>query len=84
MVPLDMFKKCCYNTGIRSRLEVWLFFIASDDMGYIRRVVEAYPEFEELYREVFDFRYHVRELVGVYSKILSEYDKNTVKLMVEL
>ena len=46
-------------------------------------MVSAYPEFETLYREVFEFRYHVKELVSVYSKILSEYDANTVKLMIE-
>ena len=46
-------------------------------------MVSAYPEFETLYREGFEFRYHVKELVSVYSKILSEYDANTVKLMIE-
>ena len=46
-------------------------------------MVSAYPEFETLYREVFEFRYHVKELVSVYSKILREYDANTVKLMIE-
>ena len=46
-------------------------------------MVSAYPEFESLYREVFEFRYHVKELVSVYSKILREYDANTVKLMIE-
>ena len=35
----------------------------------IREVIEAYPEFTELYREVFDFRYHKRRrLVSMYSR----------------
>ena len=83
IIPLDIFRKCCDNTGIRGKLDAWLYFISSDRIGDIKRVVSAYPEFETLYREVFEFRYHVKELVSVYSKILSEYDANTVKLMIE-
>ena len=83
IIPLDIFRKCCDNTGIRGKLDAWLYFISSDRIGDIKRVVSAYPEFETLYREVFEFRYHVKELVSVYSKILREYDANTVKLMIE-
>ena len=47
-------------------------------------MIEAYPEFTELYREVFDFRYHKKELVSMYSEALRILDQNTVELMVEL
>ncbi|MBS5607074.1 MAG: hypothetical protein KHX84_22360 [Enterocloster asparagiformis] len=47
-------------------------------------MIEAYPEFAELYREVFDFRYHKKELVSMYSEALRILDQNTVELMVEL
>lgn len=62
IIPLDIFRKCCENTGIRGKLDAWLYFISSDRIGDIKRVVSAYPEFETLYREVFEFRYHVKEL----------------------
>ena len=47
-------------------------------------MIEAYPDFAELYREVFDFRYHKKELVSMYSEALRILDHNTVELMVEL
>ena len=39
-------------------------------------MIEAYPEFAELYREVFDFRYHKKELVSMYSEALRILDQN--------
>ena len=47
-------------------------------------MVRAYPDFRELYREVFQFRDQRRELISMYSKALSILDANTVELMVEL
>ena len=51
--------------------------IASDQPCEIREVIEAYPEFTELYRGVFDFRYHKKELVSMYSEALRILDQNT-------
>lgn len=47
-------------------------------------MVEAYPEFEELYREIFYFRYHVEELMSMFSEALRVLDRNTVEYMIEL
>ena len=44
IIPLDIFRKCCDNTGIRGKLDAWLYFISSDRIGDIKRVVSAYPE----------------------------------------
>ena len=46
-------------------------------------MVEAYPEFEELYREIFYFRYHVEELMSMFSEALRILDRNTVEYMIE-
>ncbi|MDD3254010.1 MAG: PD-(D/E)XK nuclease family transposase [Lachnospiraceae bacterium] len=81
LIPLDIFLKNHQN--IDNRLDAWLYFIASEKLTDIRKVIEAYPEFEELYEEIFQFRYHVKELIGMYSKELSILDANTVKYMVE-
>ena len=72
------------HTGIlRNKLEAWLAFIASDRPEDILEVVRAFPEFLELYKEVFAFRYQQRELISMYSKALSILDANTVEYMVE-
>lgn len=97
LIPLDIFRKCLQNrrkeAGIsqkggtirlKNRLEAWLAFISSDKPEDILEVVRAYPDFRELYREVFQFRDQRRELISMYSKALSILDANTVELMVEL
>ena len=46
-------------------------------------VIRAYPEFRELYQEVFRFRYQKKELISMYSEALLILDANTVQYMVE-
>lgn len=70
--------------NISSKLDAWLYFIASDNPEDIRKVVEAYPEFEDIYRQVFQFRYCMEELMGMFSDALRIMDKNTVQYMIEL
>lgn len=81
LIPLDIFLQNHHN--ISSKLDAWLYFLASDSPEDIRKVVEAYPEFEELYREIFYFRYHVEELMSMFSEALRILDRNTVEYMIE-
>ncbi|MCI8576002.1 MAG: hypothetical protein HFG64_00455 [Lachnospiraceae bacterium] len=46
-------------------------------------VIRAYPEFRELYQEVFLFRSQKKELISMYSEALLILDANTVQHMVE-
>lgn len=46
-------------------------------------VIRAYPEFRELYQEVFLFRSQKKELISMYSEALLILDANTVQYMVE-
>ena len=82
LVPLDIFRKNHHN--ISSKLDAWLMFIASDQPRDIREVIETYPEFQELYREVFHFRYHKKELVSMFSEALRILDANTTQYMIEV
>ena len=81
MIPLDTFLKSQQN--ISKKIEAWLTLIAADDMERIRKVLEAYPEFGEIYCQVFQFRRKVEELMGMYSDALRILDANTVKYMIE-
>lgn len=96
MIPLDIFMESLQNRNekreesgkepkgkLENKLEAWLTFIASDRPEDIMEVIRRYPEFEELYREVFEFRYQKKELISMYSEALSILDANTVKYMVE-
>ena len=81
LVPLDIFLKLPHNEI--SRLEAWLYFIASDQISDIRKVCDAYPEFCELYKEVFEFRYQPKELVSMFSEALRILDQDTVQYMID-
>ena len=88
MIPLDIFQESLQNRRkgrkkLKTKLEAWLTFIGSDRPDDILEVVRCYPEFRELYQEVFEFRYQKRELIEMYSKALSILDANTVEYMVE-
>lgn len=81
IIPLDIFLKCPHNKI--TRLDAWLYFIASDDPADILRVIEAYPDFKLLYREVFQFRFMTKELVNMFSEGLRLLDAGTVQYMIE-
>lgn len=84
MVPLDIFKEMSHN--VLNKLEAWLYFIGSDSPKDISRVIEAFPEFKELYGELLMLRYRTEELVSMFDIIreaLRAADEGTVKYMVE-
>ena len=78
---LDIFHKTLQN--ISNKLDAWLCFLSSEKLEDIEKVIEAYPEFEELYRQVFQFRCQTKELISMFSESLAIMDANTVKYMVE-
>ena len=80
LVPLDIFLKLHNEI---SRLEAWLYFIASDQITDIKKVCETYPEFCEIYKEVFEFRYQPKELVSMFSEALRILDQDTVQYMID-
>ncbi len=66
-----------------SELEAWLYFIGSDKVEHIHKVIESYPWFAELYREINEFRYHPEEAVRMFSDALKIMDRNTVWYMID-
>lgn len=47
------------------------------------KVIESYPWFAELYREINEFRYHPEEAVRMFSDALRIMDRNTVWYMID-
>lgn len=80
-IPLDIFLEMPHNE--LTELEAWLYFLGSDNPLHIQRIIEKYPFFKELYRDIIDFRYHPEELIHMFSETLLVADRNTVKLMID-
>ena len=80
-IPLDIFRNMPHNEI--GELEAWLYFLGSDEPKDINRIIQKYPFFKELYQEIVYFRYHPKELVGMYSEALAILDRNTVEFMLD-
>jgi len=80
-IALDYFLEMPHNE--LTELEAWLYFLSSDNPLHIRRIIEKYPFFRELYQDIIDFRKDPKELIRMFSESLSIADKNTIKLMVD-
>jgi len=84
LIPLDIFRNMPHNNI--SKLEAWLYFIGSDEPKDIIRVVGAYPEFKEFYKELIGLRYDMKGLTSMfdyYRQLLREADEGTVQYMIE-
>ncbi len=80
-IPLDIFRDIPHNEI--GELEAWLYFLSSDNPTHIQRILDKYPFFAELYKEIIDFRFHPKELIGMYSEALAIMDRNTINLMID-
>ena len=81
MVSLDIFRKMEHNE--LTELEAWMYFLASDRPEDIRRVVEAYPEFEILYQEIIRFQYNPKELMAMVPEAIRMMDEGSYQLMID-
>lgn len=81
LIPLDIFLIIPHNKI--SKLDAWLYFIASDRMEDLQNVIKSYPEFQKIYQEIFRFRYETKELVSMFSEALKILDYNTTQYMIE-
>ncbi len=84
-IPLDIFLETKDNKSkntIRNELEAWLYFIGSDKPEHICKVLQRYPKFEELYRDIEYFRYHPEEAINMFSEALRIMDENTATYMI--
>ena len=60
-----------------------MYFLGSDKPEHIQKIIDNYPRFEEMYREIVRFRYSPEEAIGMFSEALKVLDENTVKYMIE-
>lgn len=82
-ISLDIFRTILQNKGIRNKLEAWLVFLCADEPEYIMELIGRYPEFEPLYRDIFELCRNIERVMNMFSKELQELDKNTVQYMID-
>lgn len=82
-VPLDILKGILQNEGIRNQLEAWLAFFCMDEPEWILKISENYPQFREMYAEVYEMCRNLEGVMQMYSKELQELDRNTVNYMID-
>ena len=80
-ISLDTFRNTVHY--INSKLTAWLTFFSFEEPADIMTLIQAYPEFRELYADIAEFRKNPKELVYMYSEALTIADNNTVKLMID-
>ena len=80
-ISLDTFHETVQN--ITNKLDAWLTFLSSSKPNDIITLINTYPEFIELYKEISEFRTSPKELIHMYSEALAIADRNTVRLMID-
>ena len=82
IIPLDVFRKIPHNEI--DELKAWLYFIGSDEPRDICHIVEKYPRFRELYKELIELRYNTKGLLSMFDsfrELLRECDKEAYEEM---
>lgn len=81
-ISLDMFRAIVQN--VNTELEAWLTFLSSTEPDRILDLVQKYPVFLELYKELAVFRTNPKELIFMYfSEALYIMDRNMELYMIE-
>lgn len=64
-------------------MDAWLNFFSSDDPEIIIEICEKYPDFKEMYQEIYVICRNLEGVMTMFSEELRQLDKNTVRLMID-
>ncbi len=64
-------------------MDAWLTFLSVDDVEWIARLIQQYPEFIPLYKDVYTLCMNTENIMGIFSEELKILDKNTTLLMID-
>lgn len=81
LISLDIFHNIVHE--IKEEMDAWLMFLSSDDPVDIARIITAFPEFSEYYRELAGFQEKPEELISMFSRVLAEMDRDEYFCMME-
>ena len=87
LVALDEFSKILYselsNKDPQNRLTGWLGFFCTERPEEAKALCEIYPWLTKMYSELAGYAANPKEMLGMFSEMLREMDKNTIKYMVD-
>ncbi len=81
IVSLDSYRE--QKHGLETELDAWLHLLTDESPGTILQIVEKYPKFEAIYRDVFEFMRKPEEVIHMFSEELRILDENTIHYMIE-
>ena len=92
-IPLDIFHGI-YHNNVKSngknsanrrwnKTEAWLTFLSTDEPEIIIELIRQYPEFKEMYEEIYVMCQNVEKVMEMFSKELIQLDRNTVQYMID-
>ena len=92
-IPLDIFRGIYHNDGKSNgknsanrcwnKTEAWLTFLSTDEPEIIIELIRQYPEFKEMYEEIYVMCQNVEKVMEMFSKELIQLDRNTVQYMID-
>ena len=71
------------NKSVENELDAWLMFFGSEEPERIIELIESYPDFREIYEDIYEICLNMEKVMGMYSKELQELDRNTVQYMID-
>lgn len=80
-ISLDTFKEHIHN--IDNERNAWLTFLSTTEIPRILQLIDAYPQFLEIYQEIGWFRQNSKELITMVSEMIRTMDHNTVMFMID-
>lgn len=85
LVALDVFRKSEYakRREPEERLAGWLSFLCTESAEEAEELCRSYPWLSELYAEMAQFGRKPEELMTMFSEMLREMDRNTIRYMVD-
>ncbi len=82
-INLDIYFRIHQNKIIENELDAWLMFLGTDRPEQILDLLEQYPWFEDLYRDLYTACRNTERVMDMFSEELRILDRNTVQYMID-
>lgn len=83
IIALDVFRKFAYYED-RSELSGWLSLLVTEDASEADALIPRYPWLRDIYEEIASYRSKPDEVITMYSEMLADLDRNTMRYMIDV
>ena len=81
-ISLDTYRESVHNE-INTKLDAWLNFFSYEDPYHVLQLIDKYPEFLPMYKDIAEFRKNPKEVMGMFSEALRIMDRNTTQYWID-